>query len=162
MNVEAHEGRKLEAPRALIEPAAVNAFLHGEIPLTRAMGMAVTAWDGQAVTLTAPLEPNLNHADTAFGGSIASMGIMAGYCLAYLILAERKISNRLLIQQSSVEFLRPIDGEMTARACVPADVAAFVELLEKKRRARLTLTAAVSCKGLLAARHTGVYVAMVY
>jgi thioesterase domain-containing protein len=148
--------------QSLIAPAVMNAFLHEEIPLTRAIGMAVTAWDGQAVTLTAPLEPNLNHADTAFGGSIASMGIMAGYCLAYLMLAERKISNRLLIQQSSVEFLRPIDGEIVSRACVPADAAAMVELLQKKRRAKLTLTSEVSCKGMLAARHTGVYVAMLY
>jgi thioesterase domain-containing protein len=162
MKPETTPGPKaIEAP-ALIQPAAVNAFLHGEIPLTRAMGMAVAAWDGQAVTLTMPLEPNLNHADTAFGGSIASLGIMAGYCLAYLMLGERRISNRLLIQQSSLEFLRPIDGEMAARACVPAEAAEFLATLQRKRRARLTLESQVTCKGLLAARHTGVYVAMVY
>lgn len=149
-------------PQALIAPAVMNAFLHGEIPLTKVMGMTCVAWDGRAVTLTAPLEPNVNHADTAFGGSISTMGIMAGYCLAHLLLAERRISNRLLIQQSSVEFLRPIDDQMTSRACAPADAAAFIELLQKKRRARLTITSEVSCKGMLAARHTGIYVAMLY
>jgi thioesterase domain-containing protein len=162
MNTDTSQGNSTAEPRALIEPATVNAFLHGEIPLTKVMGMEVKAWNGQAVTLTAPLEPNLNHADTVFGGSIASIGIMAGYCLAYLLLEERKISNRLLIQQSSVEFLRPIDAEMTARASAPADAAAFIELVQKKRRARLTVASEVSCKGLLAARHTGVYVAMLY
>jgi thioesterase domain-containing protein len=148
----------------LLSPSVVNKFLREEIPMTQAMGMTVTAWDGHTVTLTAPLEPNLNHADTAFGGSISSMGIMAGYCLTYLMLGERRISNRLLIQQSAIDFLRPIDGELVARACVPeeAALADFLGMLQRKRRARLTLTSQVMCKGLLAARHSGVYVAMLY
>jgi thioesterase domain-containing protein len=148
----------------LLSPSVINKFLREEIPLTQAMGMTVTAWDGHTVTLTAPLEPNLNHADTAFGGSIATMGIMAGYCLTYLMLGERRISNRLLIQQSSTDFLRPLDGELVARACVPEGeaLAEFLEMLQRKRRARLTLESQVTCKGLLAARHSGVYVAMLY
>ena len=151
-------------PQTLVDPAIVNKFLHEEIPLTNVMGMAVASWDGHAVTLTAPLEPNLNHADTAFGGSIASLGIMAGYCLAYLLLAERRISNRLLIQQSSIDYLRPIDADMTATACLPEEavLGEFLELLRGKRRARLTLHTQVLCRRMLAATHTGLYVAMLY
>lgn len=151
-------------PMALIQPSEMTAYLHAEIPLTRAMGMTAASWDGRTVTLTAPLAPNENHADTAFGGSIASMGIMAGYCLVYLMLKERGISNRLLIQKSAVEFLRPIDAELTATACVPEEPALteFLEMLKRKRRARLTLNTQVLCRHMLAASHTGLYVAMVY
>ena len=84
--------------------------------------------------------------------------------LTYLMLGERRISNRLLIQQSSIDFLRPIDGDLVARACVPEEalLTEFLEKLQRKRRARLTLESQVTCKGLLAARHSGVYVAMLY
>ncbi len=147
-----------------IQPAAVTAYLHDEIPLTRAMGLAVAAWDGRTVTLTAPLAPNQNHADTAFGGSISALGIMAGYCLVYLLLGERRISNRLLIQKSSIDYLRPIDAGMTATATAPEPAALeeFLSTLQTKRRARLTLPSQIHTQRLLAATHTGLYVAMLY
>jgi len=149
---------------ATISPAAETAYLHGEIPLTRAMGMAVSLWDGRTVTLMAPLAPNRNHTDTAFGGAISSLGIMAGYCLIHLMLEERRISNRLLIQKSALDYLRPIDADMTATACLPeeAPLAEFLDMLRRKRRARLTLNTHVLCRRMLAATHTGLYVAMLY
>jgi thioesterase domain-containing protein len=159
MNPESHtENGKL------IEPAAETAYLHDEIPLTRAMGMAVSSWDGRTVSLTAPLEPNQNHTDTAFGGAISSLGIMAGYCLVHLLLQERRISHRLLIQKSTIDYLRPIDADMTATACVPeaGELAEFLETLLHKRRARLTLHSQVQCRRMLAATQTGLYVAMLY
>ncbi len=142
----------------------MTAYLHEEIPLTKAMGLACAAWDGRAVTLAVPLGPNLNHADTAFGGSISSAAILAGYCLIYLMLRERQISNRLLIIKSEIEYLRPIDADMAATACLPSekDLHTFLEAIHRKRRARLALESQVTCKGLLAARHTGHYIAMVY
>lgn len=147
-----------------IQPADFTAFLNSEIPLTRAMGMTVTAWDGRAVTLAAPLGPNQNHSDTGFGGAISTMGIMAGYSLLHLLLEERKISNRLLIQKSATDYLRPIDSDFTATACLPepAALAEFLETLQRRRRARLTLGSQVHCNRLLAATHSGLYVAMLY
>ena len=151
-------------PPATILPASVTALLHSEIPLTQAMGMTVAKWDGTTVTLAAPLAPNQNHADTAWGGTISSMGIMAGYCLIYLLLEERKISNRLLIQKSSIDYLRPIDADLTATACLPdpTALAEFVDSLTRRRRARLTLNSQVHCQRMLAATHTGLYIAMLY
>jgi thioesterase domain-containing protein len=155
---------ELPAEHKWIEPAVMSAYLHEEIPLTKAMGLCCTAWDGWTVALTTPLGPNLNHADTAFGGSISATAILAGYCLMYLMLRERRISNRLLIQKSEIEFLRPIDADMISTARLPEEkeVGEFIETLQRKRRARLTLVTQVTCKGLLAAKQTGQYLAMVY
>ncbi len=141
-----------------------TAFLHREIPLTRSIAVEVIAWDGCTVRLTAPLAPNQNHADTAFGGSISSLGILAGYCLLHLLIQERGISTRILIQSSNCEFLRPIDADFSASATVPERpiVDEFFATLERKRRARIELAAQVECRKLLTARHTGVYVAMLY
>ena len=151
-------------PAPTITPADFTGFLHSEIPLTRAMGMTVAAWDGKSVTLAAPLGPNQNHADTGFGGAISTMGIMAGYSLLHLLLQELHISNRLLIQKSSTDYLRPIDADFTATACLPEPpmLAEFLHMLRHRRRARLSVVSQVQCKRMVAATHTGLYVAMLY
>jgi thioesterase domain-containing protein len=142
----------------------INAYLRTELPLTHAMGIAVTSWDGHTVTLTAPLAPNMNHADTAFGGSIAALGILAGYTLLFLAMRDRQISNRLLIQKSEVDFLRPIDTELRATATAPDSptLDTFLETLRRKRRARISLPSSIFTGQLLAATHTGLYIAFLY
>jgi thioesterase domain-containing protein len=157
---------KIELPEnhTWLEPAAMSAYLHEEIPLTKAMGLCCTGWDGRVVTLAAPLGPNINHADTAFGGSISSTAILAGYCLMYLVLRERKISNRLLITKSEIEYLRPVDGYMVGTAQAPGEeeMGKFLEMLERRRRGKLALETQVTCKGMLAARHVGQYIAIAF
>ena len=54
--------------------------LHEEIPLTKAMGVEVNSYDGHCLVLSAPLDPNTNHKDTAFGGSLYSLAVLAGVC----------------------------------------------------------------------------------
>ena len=110
----------MNPPQQLTTPDEVTRILHGEIPLTRAMGLQVTAWDGQTVRLMAPLEPNLNHSDTAFGGSIASIAALAGYSLLFLLFRDRGISTRILIIKSVIEYRLPIDAEFSASASCPA------------------------------------------
>ena len=149
---------------ALSVPADITQILHAEIPLTRAMGLQVASWDGTSVTLSAPLAPNQNHTDTAFGGSISSLAIMAGYSLLFLLFRDRAISTRILIQKSATEYLLPIDAEFSATATCPppAALAEFLETLKRKRRARLDLPSQVHSRHTLAATHTGLYVAMIY
>jgi thioesterase domain-containing protein len=151
-------------PPARVSIADVTALLHLEIPLTRAMGFSISEWDGRTVTLAAPLANNQNHADTAFGGSISSMGILAGYSLLYLLLREQSLSTRILIQKSSTTFTRPVDTDIVATACrPPADaLAEFFELLRRKRKARLELESKILSGKTLAATHIGLYVAMIY
>lgn len=154
----------MNAPLNLTSPADVTKILHEEIPLTRAMGLQVASWDGRTVTLSAPLEPNQNHTDTAFGGSIASAAILSGYCLLFLLFKERSISTRILVQKSALDFLLPIDAEFAASATLPpAEVLEeFLETLKRKRRARMELTTEVRSRNVVAARQKGLYVAMVY
>jgi thioesterase domain-containing protein len=142
----------------------ITAYLHREIPLTRAMEIAVTSWDGQTVTLSAPLAPNENHADTAFGGSIASMAFLAGYSLLYLVFQERAFSTRILIQKSTIDFLRPVDDQLVATACCPppAELEEMLDTIKRKRRARMTIESKIFSGKILAATHSGIYVAMVY
>ncbi|HEY4330039.1 MAG TPA: YiiD C-terminal domain-containing protein [Phycisphaerae bacterium] len=138
-------------------------YLHSEMPLTRAMMLAVNTWDGMTVALSAPLEPNQNHADTAFGGSISTLGIIAGYCLLWLACKDRGISTRILIQHSSTEDLRPIDHDFAATATFTGTgITDFLKAIQRKRRGRATVESLITCQSLVAAKHTGIYVALLY
>ena len=53
--------------------SAIERYLHEHIPLTTHMEVGVDRIDGTGVRLTAPLAPNINHRQTAFGGSVAAL-----------------------------------------------------------------------------------------
>ena len=77
-----------------------EAFLHDQIPLTQAMGVRLESYDASGLILTAPLAPNHNHLGTAFGGSLATLAILAGYTLLWLELGDR--SSHIVIQESQI------------------------------------------------------------
>jgi len=164
MNMPDSSSHRPDKPLQASDLEAVTAYLRAELPLSAAIGMSLTSWDGQTVSLSAPLGPNLNHADFAFGGSISSMAILATYSLLFLIFRERSISNRILIQESTTKFLRPIDTDIVATACCPAPVALdeFLQTLARKRKSRISLESSVYSGTTLAATHTGLFVAMLY
>ena len=84
-------------------------FFHQQIPITRAMGVRVAAYDGQQFTLVAPIALNFNHLGTAFGGSLSAVATLAGYGLLWLELRDRTC--HLVIRQSSLSFRRPVRKE---------------------------------------------------
>lgn len=143
---------------------AITEYLRSQIPLTGAMELRAVASDGQSITLAAPLAPNRNHTDTAFGGSLSTLGIVAGWTLLHVALADRNISAKLLIQRSSTEFLRPADGDLTATCAFadPAELDRFLAAIKERRRGRIELTAHVHARGMPVATHHGAYVAILY
>ena len=52
---------------------AIAHYLHQHIPLTGHMQVGVRAVDKTGIRLRAPLAPNINHRQTAFGGSVAGL-----------------------------------------------------------------------------------------
>ena len=61
----------------------IQDYLHEHIPLSKAMGATVLKVDLSGVVLSAPLEPNINHRETVFGGSASSLAILAA-CQWYI------------------------------------------------------------------------------
>jgi len=143
-----------------IDPAAVEAYLHAHIPISAAMGITVTAADPVEVALSAPLEPNVNHRSTVFGGSCASVAILAAWTLVHLRVAGS--AARVVIQHAETDYLLPIRGPFTA-TCRLDDEAQwdrFRRTLARHGRARIELDATVSGNGLLVAGFRGTYVAI--
>jgi thioesterase domain-containing protein len=117
--------------------------LHQQIPLSAAMGVRVRMAAPERVQLTVPLAPNVNHNETAFGGSAAALATLSAWSVLYLRLARAGMEARLVIQRSSMEYEQPIPGDFDA-VCRFTDELAWERFrltLVRRGRARLTLSA---------------------
>ncbi|QDV51393.1 YiiD C-terminal domain-containing protein [Gimesia fumaroli] len=139
----------------------VTAYLHQHIPVTRAMQIQVLPESKDALKLSAKLGPNLNHQETAFGGSIASLGILAGWTLIHLRLRSDGCRYKIVIQKSEMEFLKPIESDFLGECPFPDGQIweQFYSGLQRKGRARVELQSRVTRDDEVAAVIKGTFVA---
>lgn len=144
------------------ERADLERYLHEHIPLSKAMQVAVVSVQADGVTLRAPLAPNINHQSTVFGGSASALAILAGWSLLHTRLAAAGTSSRLVIQRNTMHYDLPIAGAFTARSYIrtPAAWNSFARMLERKGRARLTVSCTLEYGGHAAGRMEGEFVAL--
>ena len=144
------------------DPAEVERYLHAHIPLSREMGVRVAALDERGVRLAAPLEPNINHRSTVFGGSASAIAILSAWTLLHTRLRAEGVASRVVIQRNSVEYLRPIRGGFEAFCAAPAERVwrRFSDTLASRGKGRLVLTAELLAEGAVAGTFRGEYVAL--
>ena len=140
----------------------LEAYLHAHIPLSAAMQVSVRAVDADAVTLAAPLAPNINHRETVFGGSASALGILAAWSLLHTRMRAEGLHVRLVIQSNAMDYDRPIFGDFTARsALAEADQwPRFMRMLARMRRARMRVNSVLESDGAVVGRLTGEFVAL--
>ncbi len=145
-----------------MSPAELTAYLHQHIPLTAALGARVTRSDKHEIEIHAPFAPNVNHRGTAFGGSLATLGILSGWAVLHQALTREKISARLVIQKSECGFIEPVNADFVAVSRIGTkEWTKFVATLKRYNRARITVTSSISAKGREAVTHEGAYVALI-
>jgi len=113
------------------------------------MAVDVVAADPDGVTLGAPLEPNINHRDTVFGGSAAAVAILSAWGLLFVRLREEHPNATIVIQRHTMRHLRPITGAFTASSHL-ADPGAwdrFVATYQKRKLARISVSSVLRCAG---------------
>ena len=137
-----------------------EAYLHEQIPLTRAMGVTLESWDGTRLVLQAPLEPNHNHLGTAFGGSLSALATLAGYSLVWLMLGDREA--HVVVRDSHIRYRHPVRGPLRAVCSRPDDetMQAFRQQFAESGRARLTLQVVIEHDGKACVDFEGTFVAM--
>ncbi len=137
-------------------------YLHNHIPLSAAMQVRVAACQEDGVSVAAPLAPNINHRNTAFGGSLASIATLAAWSLLHLRLTQLGIDARLVIKRSSMNYTAPVDAEFTATAAAPAAEtwAAFLGMLTRKGKGRIVVSARLESRGSDAGSFEGEFVAV--
>lgn len=123
--------------------AALEARLLAAIPLARAMELHITGFDGQRISLEAPLAPNLNDKGTGFAGSLATLVTLSGWCLATLVGEADGERCDAAVYHSELDFLRPVRETLHAEAWVadPLVLDKVRACLREGRRAKLPVSA---------------------
>jgi thioesterase domain-containing protein len=138
----------------------IQELLHSKIPITRAMGVRVEDYDGERLILSAPLDANVNHLGTAFGGSLHALAVLSGYGLLWLELQDAEC--HIVIRKSTISYERPVRGEIRA-ICVRPHTDALEEFkrtFHQKGKARIALSATIEDQGETAVHFEGIFIAM--
>jgi len=142
----------------------LEAFLHEKIPLTRAMGLHVAESNARRLVLEAPLDKNVNHLGTAFGGSLHMLPTLACYAGLWTLLREAGIDGHVVVKRSQAVYRTPVTGRLRAVCVRPpaALVKEFIRDLQRHKKARMELEAIVEgAHGKAAVEFSGSFVALV-
>ena len=145
-----------------MQAAELETYLHDHIPLTRAMEVSVLSSGVEEVVLGAPLAPNINHRDTVFGGSAASLATLAAWSLLFTRLRREGVASQLVIHRNTMEFGRPITEAFEARAVLdqPEAWATFIRTLSRRAKARITVRSVLEQGGEVVGTFSGDFVAL--
>ncbi|SFN06930.1 thioesterase domain-containing protein [Marinobacter pelagius] len=121
--------------------------INEDIPLSRALGIQLHSWDGHALVLSAPLEPNRNHQGTGFGGSVYSAAVTAAWSLTELALADLGLRGAVVVQSGNIDYLEPVNSDFYVVCRLPGEEIPerFRKSLARHGKGRLDLTAEVFC-----------------
>ena len=120
---------------------ALEALLHRDIPLTRAMQVSVDSWRNHELRLKLPIQPNCNLHSTMFGGSLYCGALLAGWGWLHLRMQEAGLQGAVVIKDAQISYLLPVSADALA-CCSPPDAAAwdkFVAAFARRGLARLHL-----------------------
>jgi thioesterase domain-containing protein len=149
------------AAPVLMSAQALAQYLHQQIPMSRAMEVSALEVTLDAVRLSAPLAPNVNHRATVFGGSASALAILAAWSLLHVRLRASFPAVSIVIQRQSTSYNRPIQGAFSARAALaqPVDWPRFVRLLARRGKARISIASTLDYAGEQAGQFSGDFVA---
>jgi thioesterase domain-containing protein len=147
---------------ASISCIQLGQYLHEHIPLSAAMQVSVAEASQEAVVLSAPLAPNINHRETVFGGSASALAILAAWSLLHIRLLAEGVTGRLVIQNGRMDYLAPMANAFSARAAAPesAEWERFRRMLKQRGKGRVAVAVELYCAGRATARFHGDFVAI--
>lgn len=156
---------QMSLPRlaGMLKPADLTQHFYTKIPISRDLGIQVIETSALHAKVLVSLAPNLNHVQTAFGGSLYAAAALSCYALFQSIAyGAGGFSDELVIQEGRIQYLAPVakDFEVESRLDSANESKVFVETLRRHGKARLLLKAVVREQGssLVAARFEGTYV----
>ncbi|HSD37446.1 MAG TPA: YiiD C-terminal domain-containing protein [Rhodocyclaceae bacterium] len=138
-------------------------YLHEHIPLSKAMQVSVVSVSRESVVLSAPLEPNINHRETVFGGSASALAILSAWSLLHTRLqVEHPASCRLVIQRNTMEYSLPIQGQFLARSALvlPEQWPSFLRVLSRRGKGRIAVKSVLEHLGQPVGEFSGEFVAL--
>lgn len=127
-------------------PAILEETLHRLIPLSRHMGVRVAGYDGTCLCLKAPLAANINHQQSAFGGSLFCLAALGGWGLIHLKLTEMGLDCNTVVGETQASYLKPVREEILCQVDLPDDANRFFAQLTAEGKARTQTTAIIGSR----------------
>lgn len=152
-------GALQESWRALSQ---LKQIIQENMPITRHLQFSLFLNPDENLVATAPLGPNVNHQQTAFGGSLSMLATLAGWAMTRLILREQDCAAEVVIQKSSIAYQAPVCNDLVLTCNRPSlqDRSSFFCMLERWGKARLPLRCFIEEKAESVVVFEGSYAAL--
>jgi thioesterase domain-containing protein len=137
--------------------------LEREIPMCAQMGIRVHGNGADGLVMRMPLDPNRNHQQTAFAGSLSALCTIAGWGSVYLLLRELGRGGSIVIRRGAIRYQEPVTAPEILAHCVPVSAEArqyFLEMLDDKGQTKLDVTVEVAGSDGPAVSFHGSYVVL--
>ena len=135
--------------------------LHNEIPLTKFMNLKITKYDEKELITIAPLNKNINDKGTAFGGSLATLTIISGWSICWLISKELEInSENIVVIKNEHSYRKPVTKELICHTKRPTkdEIENLKNKLLLKKSASIKISSQIIEDGEVCVDFTGYYV----
>ena len=110
------------------------------IPLTRHLHFNLAAFDGDTLTVTAPLGPNHNDKGTFFAGSQSALLTLSGWALTTLFAHQCGHPADVVAVETQLKYTRPLESDL----CITVTTEQrqrFETRLSERGKASLRITA---------------------
>ncbi|MCT7552816.1 thioesterase domain-containing protein [Aliarcobacter butzleri] len=135
--------------------------LHNEIPLTKFMDLKIAKYDEKELITIAPLNTNINDKGTAFGGSLATLTIISGWSICWLISKELEInSENIVVIKNEHSYRKPVTKELICHTKRPTkdEIENLKNKLLLKKSASIKISSQIIEDGEICVDFTGYYV----
>lgn len=135
--------------------------LHNEIPLTKFMNLKILNYNEKELITTIPLDVNINDKGTAFGGSLATLTIISGWSLCWLISKELGFnSNNIVIIKNENSYKKPVTKDIICHTFKPnnEEINILKEKLLSKKSASVKITSQIVENNEICVDFVGYYV----
>jgi thioesterase domain-containing protein len=135
---------------------ALQDIWHDTIPLSKAMNIQISYFDGKELITHCDGSFNKNLHNTMFAGSIYTLATLSGWGWVYLQLQHLQLKGDIVLANANIEYHKPITGLGYAKVIAESVSGDFTRLTLGKN-ARIKLTAYLYCGDTVAATFNGSY-----
>ena len=121
------------------------------------MGLKVVSCTTDSLILSAPIANNINHQNSAFGGSLYSVAVLAGWGLIQLKLSELGLDCNTVVVGAGVSYRKPVFGDLRCICSLPEAADDFFDKLAKDGKATTSLISEFELDDQIAMRLKGRY-----
>lgn len=139
---------------------ALQAIWHKTIPLSKAMALEISYYDGKKLMTHCDADFNQNLHHTMFAGSIYTLATLTGWGWVYLALQnEQDLTGDIVLAEANIKYRSPIKG-LAYGQVVQSNVSGEYDNLRQNKKVRINLIAHVYCGEKIAATFQASYVVL--